>query len=261
MRSLTLARRERVRAANVRGENDVSSREPPRAARVGALIAPAAVPAAMCVVFPAAARRLGRHRGYLAGFGLYWAVCFGTPLAVLGPRQILELLERSAPLTPNTRRIAGLLLLVPPLGGLATELVPEIRKADPPLLAAAMAISTVNAAGEELLWRGLPLVAFPTDPVRGWLWPAAGFAAWHLAPLAVLPSRRGSASFVAISALLGLGLGWVTRRTHSLRLTLLSHIATDAMGLRAYRFWLDGRDSYPPRLRRLRAAGRFATTG
>ena len=217
--------------------------DPPRAARVSALIAPAAVPAAMSAAFLGAARRLGQHRGYLAGFGLYWAVCFGTPLAVLGPRRILGLLERPAPLTPNTRRIAGVLLLAPPLGGLATELAPEIRRADPTLLAAAVAISLVNAAAEELLWRGLPLAAFPTDPVRGWLWPAAGFGAWHLAPLAVLPSRRGNARFVAISAVLGLGLGWVARRTHSLRPTLLSHIATDAMGLRAYRFWLDGRDA------------------
>jgi membrane protease YdiL (CAAX protease family) len=215
---------------------DAPATEPPPEARVSALIAPAAVPAAMRAAFPAAAWCLGRHRGYLAGFGLYWAVCFGAPLAVLGPRRILGLFQRPAPLTPNTRRITGVLLLVPPLGGLATQFVPEVRRADPPLLAAALTISFVNAAAEELLWRGLPLANFPSDPVRGWFWPGAGFGAWHLAPLAVLPSRHDNARFVGISALLGLGLGWVARRTHSLRPTLLSHIATDAMGLRAYRF-------------------------
>jgi membrane protease YdiL (CAAX protease family) len=98
--------------------------------------------------------------------------------------------------------------------------------------------AVVNATGEELLWRGLFVTAFPEGALWGWWWPAVGFAAWHLAPQAVLPARRGKAAFVAAGALIGTGLGWVAWRTRSLRCTLPPHVATDAGGLRVARFWL-----------------------
>jgi membrane protease YdiL (CAAX protease family) len=110
--------------------------------------------------------------------------------------------------------------------------------ADPAVLATAAGVAVVNAAGEELLWRGLFVTAFPQRPVWGWLWPAARFTVWHLAPQAVLPSRRGRPAFLVASALIGTGLGWVAWRTRSLRSTLPSHVATDDAGLRVARYWL-----------------------
>jgi Type II CAAX prenyl endopeptidase Rce1-like len=74
--------------------------------------------------------------------------------------------------------------------------------------------------------------------VRGWLWPAVGFTAWHLAPLSVRPYRHGTLAFLAPAGLIGAGYGWVAWRNGSVRLTLPAHIATDASGLRAARFWL-----------------------
>lgn len=124
------------------------------------------------------------------------------------------------------------------MGAAGTELAPELRGADASLLAAAATLAAVNAAGEELLWRGLFVAAFPDDPVRGWLWPAVGFTAWHLAPLSVRPARRGTPAFLLATALIGAGFGWVAWRTRSLRWTLPPHVATDACGLRAARFWL-----------------------
>jgi membrane protease YdiL (CAAX protease family) len=137
--------------------------------------------------------------------------------------------------------LGALALLVPPLGAVGTELLPALRGADPALFATACAVAAVNATGEELLWRGLFVAAFPDDPVRGWLWPAIGFTVWHLAPASVRPPRRGRL-FLAGSALIGAGFGWVAWRTRSLRLTLPAHVVTDASGLSAARFWL-GRQS------------------
>jgi hypothetical protein len=125
------------------------------------------------------------------------------------------------------------------LGAAGSELAPELGNAGPAVVATAASVAVVNAAGEELLWRGLFVATFPDDPVRGWLWPAVGFTAWHLAPLAVLPSRRGTLAFLGPTALIGAGLGWVAWRTQSLRWTLSPHVATDASGLRVARFWLD----------------------
>jgi len=118
------------------------------------------------------------------------------------------------------------------------ELLPRLRNADPAVLATAATVANVNAAAEELLWHGLFVATFPDDPIRGWLWPAAGFTAWHLAPLSVRPYRHGTLAFLAPAALIGVGYGWVAWRAHSLRMTLPAHIATDASGLRAAHFWL-----------------------
>jgi membrane protease YdiL (CAAX protease family) len=192
----------------------------------------------MRVVFPVLARRLGTRRGHLAGFAVYWTVCSLLSVGLLGRGGVETLLRRPARPLPGPRWLAGAALLVPPLGAAGTELFPELRHAEPVVMATAAGAAVVNAAAEELLWRGLFVTTFPDDPVRGWLWPAAGFTAWHLAPLSVLPSRRGTLAFLAPTALIGTGLGWVAWRTRSLRWTLPPHVATDTCGLRVARFWL-----------------------
>jgi Type II CAAX prenyl endopeptidase Rce1-like len=199
---------------------------------------PVLVPVGMRVLFPVLARRLGPRRGHLTGFAVYWAACYLLPLGLLGRDRVGALLRQPARPLPRPRWLAVAALLVPPLGAAGTELAPQLRHADPAVMAAAASVAVVNAAGEELLWRGLFVVAFPEDPVGGWLWPAVGFTVWHLAPQAVLPSRRGKLAFLASSALIGMGLGWVAWWTRSLRWTLPPHVATDACGLRVARFWL-----------------------
>jgi hypothetical protein len=74
----------------------------------------------------------------------------------------------------------------------------------------------VNATGEELLWRGLFVAAFPEDPVWGWLWPAVGFTARHPAPQAVLPARRGKVAVVAPAP-----------RTHAITIAWPARLAVD----------------------------------
>jgi hypothetical protein len=201
------------------------------------LAIPVVVPLGMRVVFGTLARRLGGRRGYVAAFACYWAGCYLLPAALLGRQQVVALLRQPAGPLPRPWWLAALALLVPPLGAAGTQLLPSLRQADPAQVAAAGALAAVNATGEELLWRGLFVVRFPDDPVRGWLWPAAGFTAWHLAPTSVRPARQPMA-FLAGSALIGVGMGWIAWRTRSLRWTLPAHLATDANGLSAARFWL-----------------------
>jgi hypothetical protein len=157
---------------------------------------PVMVSLGMRVLFPALARRLGGRRGHLAGFAVYWAGCYLVPLALLGRGRVKTLLRQPGRPLPSPRWLAVTVLLVPPLGALGTELAPQVRKADPVLLGTAASVATINATAEELLWRGLFIATFPDELVRGWLWPAAGFTAWHLAPLSVLPSRRGTLGFL-----------------------------------------------------------------
>ena len=207
------------------------------AGRIQVLAVPLVVPVGMRLLFAVLARRLGRRRGYLAGFACYWAGCYLLPPALLGRQRALALLREPAGPLPRPRWLAATALLVPPLGAAGTQLLPALGQADPAQLGTAGALAAVNATGEELLWRGLFVAMFPDDPVRGWLWPAIGFTAWHLAPMSVLPPRQPRV-FLAGSALIGAGLGWIAWRTRSLRWTLPAHLATDATGLSAARFWL-----------------------
>ena len=231
-----------VAAGTRRGQMEApESRARRRAARPLALAIPVIVPAGMRVLFPMLARRLGARRGYLVGFAIYWAGCYLLPLTLLGRGRTWALLrQRPGPL-PRPRWLGGAALWLPPLGAVGTEMLPALPGADPALVATAGAMAAVNATGEELLWRGLFVATFPDDAVRGWLWPAIGFTVWHLAPTSVRPARQGR-MFLAGSALIGAGFGWVAWRTGSLRLTLPAHLLTDASGLPAARFWL-GRES------------------
>jgi Type II CAAX prenyl endopeptidase Rce1-like len=209
-----------------------------RVTRALVTMVPVVVPLTMRLLFPALARRLGSRRGYLAGFGLYWAGCYSLAIGVLGRRRVQALVRHPARPLPSPRWLPAAALLLPPLGATGIELLPQLRSADPVVLATATTVASVNAAAEELLWHGLFVATFPDDPVRGWLWPAVGFTAWHLAPLSVRPYRHGTLAFLVPAGLIGAGYGWVAWRTGSLRLTLPAHIATDASGLRAARFWL-----------------------
>jgi len=228
------------RTATQSGTRTATSAPPGRRQVTRTLVTtvPVVVPLTMRLLFPALVRRLGARRGYLAGFAVYWAGCYLLTIGLLGRRRVQALVRHPTRPLPSPRWLPAAALLLPPLGATGIELLPQLRSADPAVLATAVTVASVNAAAEELLWHGLFVATFPDDPVRGWLWPAAGFTAWHLAPLSVRPYRHGTLAFLASAGLIGAGYGWVAWRTGSLRLTLPAHVATDASGLRAARFWL-----------------------
>jgi membrane protease YdiL (CAAX protease family) len=205
-----------------------------------ATLVPAVMPLAMKAVFTACTRRYGAERGYQAGFAIYWATCWTSAGVIVGPRRLLDLWRRPAQLLPTPGPVAAVSLALPPLGALATEWLPNARAAGPAAVAVAAALGITNALAEEALWRGVPVVTFPDDPLRGWLWPAAGFTAWHLVPLSTrptTPSRR--TALLGGSAAIGLGYGWIAYRTHSLATVTSAHALTDACGVRAARtIWL-----------------------
>lgn len=200
-----------------------------------ALAVPAVLPTSMALLFAALSRRLPARQAYRAGFAVYWCGwCVALPVAVLGPPRALRVLTVGRRPTPAEAAA----LLLPVAGAIGTELVPHQRQVDRRVLANMLGTAAVNATAEELLWRGLFLEVFPGDPVRGALWPLAGFSLWHLAPQLVLPSRHGRAGFVLGAALVGAASTVVSWRAGGLRWVLLPHAATDACGVTAARFRL-----------------------
>jgi hypothetical protein len=206
-----------------------------RVRRLVVLLTPVAVPVSMAAVFAALRRRLSPRTAYNTGFVIYWAGwCFAVPVLVLGPRRALRVLASGR----RPSRGEALVLLLPVVGGLTTECLPRRRLVDRRVLVTMIGSAAVNATAEELLWRGMFLEVFPEDPVRGSLWPLAGFSLWHVAPQIVLPSRHGRWRFIAGAAVVGTASALVSWRTRGLRWVLLPHIATDACGVTATRFRL-----------------------
>ncbi len=209
--------------------------------RAAALAAPVAIPVVMAAVFKVAGDRLGAHAGYLAGFGVYWGACAVLSVGILGRHRVAGLFGGSRHRFGRSAAVgAAALLLWPVAGAVATRLVPELGGATPVILATAVGVAVVNAACEEVLWRGVYISLWPTNPWLGWVWPAVGFGAWHLAPQVIHPSSLGPVAYVVAATALGLSWGWVAWRSGSLRWVAVSHVLTDGSGIRNALFFLGG---------------------
>lgn len=218
-------------------------RKPTAWRRVAATNLPAALPAVMMPVFKYTVRRFGDRRGYQAGFAVYWAACWGLAAAIAGPHRLVGLWRpASGPQPQPQRRPRALLwsvLIIPPAGAVATELIPNARKAGLPAALAAVGVGFTNAMAEEALWRGVPVAVFPGRKIRGWLWPSLWFTAWHLVPLSVRPHPRGRRPVLLGACLTGLGYGWAAQGSGSLLAVSIAHAATDSCGvLVARNVWL-----------------------
>ena len=206
--------------------------------RLVALALPVAVPVAMTAVFGNANERLGPRGGYLAGFGVYWATCGAISFAVLGRRRARQVFRDTRPRLGRPAVLGAVLLLWPPAGAIATRMVPGLGDATPAMVATAVSVALVNAVLEELMWRGVYVTLWPGNPWLGWIWPAIGFGAWHIAPQAIHPSALGPLVYVVSATALGLSWGWVAWRTGSIRWVTVSHCVTDASGIRNALFFL-----------------------
>lgn len=211
--------------------------------RCALLAAPILVPVSMAGAFAGLQRLLGPRHAYNAGFALYWAGwCLAFPLWLAGPRRVVRLLREGA--RPSAAELA--LLALPVAGAAATELAPNRRAIDAMLAVAMVGTAVVNATGEELLWRGTYMDAFPDNVWYGAGWPWVGFTIWHLAPQLILAPRRGRARFLAGAGLVGAASARVAWRTRGLRWVLLAHVLTDACGVRAALYRLGRINVGPP---------------
>jgi membrane protease YdiL (CAAX protease family) len=204
------------------------------ARRMAVLAAPIVVPVTMSALFRVLAGRLGAQRAYNAGFAVYWlGWCTAFPLLIVGGR-------RAAGVLTGGRRPRGgeaVALALPAAGAIVAEFLPNRHLVDRRVGAAMALTAGINAVGEELLWRGLFLTAFPGDSWRSTVWPLGGFVSWHLAPQQVLPSRHGRAQFLLGAAAVG-GVSSIVAKRAGLRWVLLSHALTDACGVTAACFRL-----------------------
>jgi membrane protease YdiL (CAAX protease family) len=176
------------------------------------------------IVFLLMSQWLGKEWGYVLGFLFYWIVwCYFVPLVYLGRTGLLSLFKEQPPLFQKKNWLLVVLLLLTTVGALVMYFIPGIAHTPPLLILVAVPAATINGIGEEILWRGLYVKAFPRQALWGVILPSFGFALWHIAPQLVFPSPGGVFSLVGSAFFLGLCYGLIAYKTGSMKWTGISH--------------------------------------
>ena len=208
------------------------------------LVMPVALTLSMLAVFKGLVGWLGFPLGYLAAFLIYWiGWCLLLPMLVLnGPRGVLDLFREAGPRFGKPAWKALVLLWWPVVLAILFRFIPEFSQANTLIILVSIALGIVIGITEEILWRGVYIKLFPDNVWLGYIYPAAGFAAWHIAPQSVSqnPSPGGALSFVLAALLLGLSWGYYAWKTKSIRWCTIAHAVNDSFGLGAlvYAVWL-----------------------
>jgi membrane protease YdiL (CAAX protease family) len=98
------------------------------------------------------------------------------------------------------------------------------------LILIAIPTATINGICEELLWRGLYVKTFPNNFWLAILYPAIGFALWHLVPQQIF-SAGNKFTFALSTFFLGLAYGFIAYKTGSAKWTAISHSLNGILAL------------------------------
>jgi membrane protease YdiL (CAAX protease family) len=195
------------------------------------LVLPFALFLSAAAVFLGLSSRLGRTPGYLLGFVFYWLVwCLLVPRLVLGRAGFRSLMTDQKSLFSRQNWLAAALLLVV-TGVTLVMYLQGFLHASPALILVAIPCALIDGLSEEILWRGLYIRSFPSNPWLAVVYPSVGFALWHIVPQLVFPSSGGIFVFVLSTLFLGLAYGWIAYRVGSARWTALSHSLNGVLAL------------------------------
>jgi membrane protease YdiL (CAAX protease family) len=178
----------------------------------------------------------GQKNGYFLGFIFYWLFwCLAIPLLLIGKKSVIDLFKLTRPVFGKRKLLNILLLIVPLIFVYSYEFPKALSHSGGMIIGASAGLSVVNAAAEEILWRGTFLRLMGANSKWFISLSSFGFAAWHFAPLTIYGNHNpgGALSFVAVSFVLGLIYCIVARDNKSILLTTASHILFDFSGLGA----------------------------
>ena len=182
------------------------------------------------LVFRSSAKWFGKEQGYLLGFLFYWTVwCVFVPLTYLGKDEFLTLFVDKAPLLSGPNWWVAVLWALITLVTLVMYGKSFIQ-APITLILIAIPPAIINGICEELLWRGLYVRAFPDNFWLAILFPAIGFALWHLVPQQIF-SDGNKLGFILSTFFLGLAYGFIAYQTGSAKWTAISHSINGILAL------------------------------
>jgi membrane protease YdiL (CAAX protease family) len=182
------------------------------------------------LAFKGFSESFGKETGYLLGFLFYWIVwCVCVPLILLGKNEFLSLFVDQTPFLSGPNWLAAFIWI---LITLVTFIMygKNFIQAPITLILISIPLATINGICEELLWRGLYVRTFPNNFWLAIIFPAVGFALWHLVPLQVF-SSDDKLTFILSTFFLGLAYGFVAYKTGSAKWTAISHSLNGILAL------------------------------
>ncbi len=178
------------------------------------------------LVFWGGAQLFGKAWGYVIGFFFYngfW--CILIPLLLLGKGQFCSLFSETNPLFQKKHWWVIALLFSTTVGALGMFSAHDLANTPLALVIIAIPVAIATGTCEEILWRGVYVKTFPAKPFWGLVYPALGFAIWHLSPQLVYPAAMpgGMFAFAGLTFFLGLCYGLVAYKNGSCKWTAISH--------------------------------------
>jgi hypothetical protein len=185
-------------------------------------------------VFTLFSQWLGDELGYVLGFVFYYLLwCLAVPFIYLGKSGFLSLFREDSPLFKRENWLPAILLFLITFGAVFMYFSSFV-KASAVLIMISIPVAVVNGTCEEILWRGLYVKTFPNKLLFGFIYPAAGFALWHISPQLIFPSEGGILAFAGLTFFLGLGYGFIAYKTSSIKWTAFSHSLNGIFALGGY---------------------------
>lgn len=179
----------------------------------------------------------GFRWGYFLGFLFKWVCwCLLIPVWLVGINGVRGMFRGTHPPVGRPAWLGWVLLALPLIVAYGYAFPRLLPQATVTIVLLSAVIALVNGTLEEVLWRGTYMQVFPGQPIWAWIYPSLGFALWHIAPQSVtggVGTPGGTAAFVTVAGLFGLGWGWVAYRTDSIRWPVASHVLLDFAGLGA----------------------------
>ena len=202
----------------------LSASSPSKTVKLTLAALPLLLLASTAAVFLLGARWWGADGGYAAGFLFYWLFwCLLIPFLLLGKGGLAALFKERQKLIQRKHWYLILLLALTSLGALVMYFLPALPGFPLLLFLAGAPIAALNGICEEILWRGVYVRLFPGSWFWGLLFPALGFALWHIAPQLIYPAEGGIFSLVLSAFFLGLCYGLAAYRTGSMKWAGISH--------------------------------------
>ncbi len=169
----------------------------------------------------------GQSLGYLLGFFVYWIVwCVVIPGIIVGRKKLVHLFIEEEPLL--RKKNWDVILFITLVFAISLFMywpnLLAIGSLSPSMLLLIILFSLIGPTSEEILWRGTFITLFPQNKKLNCLFPAIGFAIWHLVPLMANPESGDTISFVISTFFLGITYGWIASRRNSIKWPVITHV-------------------------------------
>ncbi|QUH19960.1 CPBP family intramembrane glutamic endopeptidase [Alkaliphilus sp. B6464] len=185
----------------------------------------------MLLLIPLLTNKIGKTRGYIGGFWIYWLV-FCLPVSLYscnGLSGLKGVYSQRSNIKTSERIIWYLIAFMPCIATFFIVFKNFVPIAGFQVLVIALAYALINGTIEELFWRGIFNKVFNNNIFLAYIYPTIFFGTWHIALYFAkgMVYQGGFVSLVGGAFFMGLLWGWVAYKTKSIKIVTVAHIITN----------------------------------